>query len=217
MAKKKETEAKEIKQATEKDITVSLNLKTISIPIEGISPLIVSNFSKKSERQIKEAGLAAGLKQGGKKKNICDPQEDYENSLYYFADGKTCGLPARSFKCAMVTAGYRAYGKKMTITRSSFHVIADDPATQLVKINGEHRMREDMVRVGTVNKVASPRYRAEFPVWSAVITIKFLADVITETELVGLLNAAGFTCGVGEWRPEKSASGSYGMFRVVSN
>ena len=77
-------------------------------------------------------------------------------------------------------------------------------------------MREDMVRVGGINKVASPRYRAEFPSWSATITIQFLEDVISEAQLIGLLNTAGFTCGVGEWRPEKSNSGSFGLFRVVA-
>ena len=97
-----------------------------------------------------------------------------------------------------------------------FRVLADDPDTGLVEIVGDHRMREDMVRVGTMTKVASPRYRAEFPHWSANITIQFLADVISEEEIVGILNAAGFTCGVGEWRPEKAASGSFGMFQVVA-
>lgn len=204
-------------EATEKQIVVSLNLKTIQVPIEGIAPLIVSRFDEKSKQQIEESGKAEkGLKQGGKKKNIADPQEQYEKSIYYFADGKTCGFPAVAFKAAMVTAAYRNYGRQMTVTRSSFHVIADDPATGLVKINGEHRMREDMVRVGGIQKVAAPRYRAEFPSWSAVITIKFMEDVITESELIGLLNTAGFACGVGEWRPEKSNSGSYGLFQVVN-
>ena len=191
-------------EATVKDIVVSLNLKTIQVPIVGIAPLIVSRFDEKSKRQIEESGKAEkGLKQGGKKKNIADPQEQYENSIYYFADGKTCGFPAVAFKAAMVTAAYRNYGRQMTVTRSSFHVIADDPETGLVRINGEHRMREDMVRVGGIQKTAAPRYRAEFPSWSAVITIKFMEDVITEKELIGLLNTAGFACGVGEWRPEK--------------
>lgn len=204
-------------EATEKQIVVSLNLKTIQVPIEGIAPLIVSRFDEKSKQQIEESGKAEkGLKQGGKKKNIADPKEQYEKSIYYFADGKTCGFPAVAFKAAMVTAAYRNYGRQMTVTRSSFHVIADDPATGLVKINGEHRMREDMVRVGGIQKVAAPRYRAEFPSWSAVVTIKFMEDVITESELIGLLNTAGFACGVGEWRPEKSNSGSYGLFQVVN-
>lgn len=210
--------AKAKKTEETKDITVSLNIKTIKIPIEGVSPLIVSRFDPKSIRQMVESGEAEkGLKQGGKKKNIADPKEDYENSIYYFADGKTYGFPCGAFKTAMVTAGYRGYGLVQTVLRSSFHIMADGYDTDghsLVKLEGEPRPRMDMVRVGGMNKVASPRYRAEFPVWRTTLTIQFLEDVISEEKLVGLANAAGFTCGVGEWRPEKSASGSFGMFRV---
>ena len=185
-------------QEAQKDIIVSLNLKTIEVPIEGISPLIVSRFDEKSKQQIEESGKA-GLKQGGKKKNIIDAEVQYEKSIYYLSDGVSCGFPAVAFKAAMVTAAYRTYGRPQTVTRSAFHVIADDPGTGLVEIHGDHRMREDMIRVGSIQKVASPRYRA-----------------ISEEEIVGLVNAAGFTCGVGEWRPEKSNSGSFGLFRVVS-
>ena len=207
--------ATKAKESVEKQIIVSLNVKSVQVPIVGIAPLIVSRFDEKSKTQIAEIGKAEQtLKQGGKKKNISDPKEQYEKSIYYFADGKTCGFPAVAFKAAMVTAAYRTYGRPQTVTRAAFHVIADDPATGLVKINGEHRMREDMVRVGTINKVASPRYRAEFPAWSALLTINYLADVISEEEIFGLVNAAGFTCGVGEWRPEKSNSGSFGLFTV---
>lgn len=204
--------------AVEKSINVSLNVRQIKIRVQGVAPLIVSRFDEKSKQQIEESGKAEkGLKQGGKKKNISDPKEQYEKSIYYFADGKTYGLPAVAFKAAMVTAAYRTYGRPMTTTRSAFHVIADDPATGLVKLEGAPQMREDMVRVGGIQKVASPRYRACFPVWAATITIQFLADVISEEEVVGLLNAAGFTCGVGEWRPERCNSGSFGLFQVVNN
>lgn len=206
------------KKEEEKEIIVSLNIKTVKVPIVGVSPLIVNHFDHKILTMIEENGKAdTKLTQGGKKKKIADPKEDYEASLYYFADGKTCGFPACSFKAAMVTAAYRAYGRPQTVARSAFHVIADDPATGLVKINGEHRMREDMVRVGTMNKIASPRYRAEFPAWSAVLTIQFLADTFSEEDIFALVNAAGFSCGIGEWRPEKANSGSYGMFRVANS
>ena len=200
-------------QEAPKEIITKFELKTITVPIEGISPLIVSRFDEKSRQQIEESGQT-GLKQGGKKKNIVPPEVQYEKSIYYLEDGKTCGFPARAFKAAMVTAAYRAYGRPQTVTRSSFYVLADDLSDN-VKINGTHRMREDMVRVGGVQKVAAPRYRAEFPSWSAVLRIQFVVGMITEEEIVGIINAAGFTCGVGEWRPEKSNSGSYGMFRVA--
>lgn len=200
-----------------KEIHAHLNLNTIKIAIEGVSPLIMSRFDEKSKQQIDEIGKAdTGLKQGGKKKHIVAPEEQYHNSIYHLSDGKKCGMPAVAFKAAMVTAAYRAYGKAQTVMRSAFHVMADDPETGLVEVHGKHRMREDMVRVGTINKVAAPRYRAEFPSWSAVLTITYLADVVSEEDLVGLVNTAGFTCGVGEWRPEKSNSGSFGLFRVVN-
>ncbi len=209
--------ATKVKKEETKDISVSLNIKQIKVHIVGVAPLIVSRFDEKSKQQIEESGKAdKGLKQGGKKKNIADPQEQYEKSIYYFADGKTYGFPAVAFKAAMVTAAYRTYGRPQTTTRSAFHIVADDPATGLVKLEGKPQMREDMVRVGGIQKVASPRYRAEFPVWSATLTINFLADVISEEDIVGLANAAGFTCGVGEWRPEKSNSGSFGLFQVAN-
>ena len=92
------------------DIIADLNLETITFNIEGIAPLIVSRFDEKSKQQIAEIGEAEqGLKQGGKKKNIANPEEQYKNSIYYFDDEKTCGFPAGAFKAAMVTAAYRTY------------------------------------------------------------------------------------------------------------
>ena len=82
---------KKAKEGEVKNIVTSLNLETIRFNIEGIAPLIVSRFDEKSKQQIEEIGkIEQGLKQGGKKKNISDPKEQYEKSIYYFADGKTC-------------------------------------------------------------------------------------------------------------------------------
>ena len=132
-------------------------------------------------------------------------------------DGKTPAFPARGFKAAMVRAAQVVYNCPMVRTRTLFRVIGDDESGELVKINGQHRMRLDMVRVGTVNKTAAPRYRAEFPVWSANVTIQYVADAISEEQIISYLNSAGFNCGIGEWRPEKSNSGSYGLFQVVNS
>lgn len=206
MATKKTTEEKQ-------NVITAISIAEISIPIRGTSPLIVSRFDEKSKQQIEESGKT-GLKQGGKKKNIISPEEQYEKSIYYLSDGKRYGFPAVAFKAAMVTAAKRAYGKDMADTRCIVHVVADDPVTGLVEIKGEPRMREDMVRVGGISKVASPRYRAEFTEWKAVLHIEYLDGVITKEEIATLIQAAGFTCGVGEWRPQKSNSGSFGRFTI---
>lgn len=206
--KKKQTEIADVK-----DINVTLKVKTISIPIRGIAPLIVSKFDEKSKQQILE-GAPGKAKQA--KRVVDTPKEQYEKSLYYLADGKTYGMPAVAFKAAMVRAAQSAYDMQMVRTRTLFHVLADDESG-CIKINGTPYMREDMVRIGTLNKVASPRYRACFNDWSALLRITYLDGAISEEQIVALVNAAGFCCGVGEWRPEKCNSGSYGLFQVVND
>lgn len=207
---------KKVKAAEEtgKEINVSLKLNTIQVPIVGISPLIMSRFDEKSIRQIEES--APGKAKQGKKK-VETPEEQYASSIYYLSDGKSYGMPAGAFKAAMVRAAQVVYDKQLVKTRTLFRIIADDPEANMVKINGDCRMRNDMVRVGGMNKVAAPRYRAEFPSWSAVLTVQYVAGQLSEEEIVSYINAAGFCCGVGEWRPEKSASGSFGMFQVVNS
>lgn len=211
MARKKTT----VSESEHKDINFSINLKTITVPIVGITPLIMHKFSTKSVQQLKEIGeIESGMKQGGKKKNIANPEVDYLNSIYYFADGKRCGMPAIALKSAMVYAGYQIFKRPQTQTRAAIFVCPDETETGdgLVEVFGEHRNREDMVRVGTINKVASPRYRAEFPEWKMNVTIQFFADVISEEEVYKLISAAGLASGLGEWRPQKG--GQMGMWRI---
>jgi hypothetical protein len=79
---------------------------------------------------------------------------------------------------------------------------------ELIKIEGEPQMREDMVRVG----MGKPdiRYRGEFMPWTVDLPILYNARVISDEQLANLIVTAGFSVGVGEWRPEKD--GSYGMW-----
>lgn len=196
----------------EREVSVALNFRMIELPIIGTTPLIVNRFSEKCKTQIKES---AKLKQGGKKKNIIDPEEQYQNSIYYLSDGKSYGFPAGAIKASIVRAAFLGFGRPMTSTRTLINVIADDNETGLVEIHGEPRMREDMVRVGGASKTASPRYRAEFPMWSAVLKIEYFEDAIIEEDLVKYVASAGKMCGIGEWRPERSNSGRYGCFEIA--
>lgn len=196
-----------------KDIVVKLNLRKVTVPIVGTNQLIVSRFDEKCKQEIAEAAPGK-LKQGKGKKAVDSPEDQYKRSIYYLSDGKRYGFPAVAFKAAMVRAGKELYDMPMMRTKMLIRVIADDPETGYVEIHGKPEMREDMVRVGGINKVACPRYRAAFPVWSANLTIEYLEDAISEEQIVGLVGAAGFCCGIGEWRPEKANSGSFGTWTV---
>lgn len=73
-------------------------------------------------------------------------------------------------------------------------------------------MREDMVKVGM--GTADIRYRGEFKNWYADLTISYNANGQYSLEnIVNIINAGGYVCGVGEWRPERD--GQNGMFHVA--
>jgi hypothetical protein len=71
-------------------------------------------------------------------------------------------------------------------------------------------IREDYVRVG-VNGT-DLRYRPQFDEWSCEIEAQFDADMLTDKDIISLVNRAGFGTGIGEMRPEKG--GEYGRFEL---
>jgi len=207
------TTKKTKKKATENKSNVlnlpELDFNQMTLTVEGMSPLIVNNFSEKSKQQM----LEKQMKKASKGREAKNPEEMYKGSLYLFPDGKTTGFPAVGFKAAMVRAG-KLLGMAMTDTRGKFHVLADPKGEGLIEIKGDHRMRSDTVRLAT--GVADIRFRAEFPKWSANVTIMYNATWISREQVAQILTAAGFSCGIGEWRPEKSSSGSFGLFTLAS-
>jgi len=203
------------KKAEVTEVLTTMKINTITFKVQGIAPLIVNCFGHGVEvlEEVTDA-KEKGLKKAGKVKPT--PEQEYAKTLYYLSDGERTGFPAVGFKSAMVRAG-KTCGEVMVDLRTKFHVIAEDKETGLIEIHGEPRMRCDVVKVGGISKTSSPRYRAEYPEWWANITIQYLEGIITPEKLLTLLNTAGFTCGVGEWRPEKCNSGSFGLFQVVSD
>jgi hypothetical protein len=179
-----------------------LDIRTIKVKIVGDSPLICHRWSEKAKRQMldKQMGIASA---GREHKN---PEEDYESSLYPHPDGGY-GFPSIAFKSAAVEA-CTSLGKQITkvAARQSFHVVGE-----LVQIIGEPQMREDMVRVG--QGVADIRFRGEFPKWSCTLTIRYNARVLTDEQIINMLNTSGFAVGIGEWRSERD--GSFGLFHVA--
>lgn len=208
----KKTTAKKTTAKSPKEISLpELDFRQVIFEIEGIAPLIVNNFSEKSKKQM----LDKQMKKATKGREAKNPEEQYLGSLYRFdpkdVKGKKTGIPAVALKAAMTRAG-KQLGMAMTDTRGKFHVLSEE-GSDLLEIKGKHSMREDMVRVA--NGAADIRYRGEYKKWKIKVPITYNAGVISEEQLASLLNAAGFSCGLGEWRPEKSNSGSYGLFRVV--
>lgn len=188
---------------------VSVPTETVEIPIVGITPLIVHNWSEKAKRQMLEKQMSRGTRIV---KDPKDPEADYLSSRYIIdADGD--GFPATGFKASIVGACRLFDGLPMTRAKTCIFV-AGVGSAQLVPIVGKPEMREDMVRLET--GVADIRFRAEYFPWSATLKVKYLPSMLNLSSLVALVNAAGLG-GIGEWRPSapKTASGSFGMFEVA--
>ena len=176
------------------------NMVTVEIPIVGDSSLVCHAWDHK----VVEMMLNKQMKGASGAKVAKDPHKDYLASLYEHPDGGY-GFPMVAFKSAAVDACSYVHGLTKVAARGAFHLQGE-----FARIEGEPRMRQDMVRVGM--GTADIRFRGEFPEWKTTLNVRMNVDVLSVEQLVNLLNIAGFSIGVGEYRPQKN--GSWGMFHV---
>ena len=146
-------------------------IDTIIVPVEGVSPLIVSRFDEKAKEQM----LAAQQSKTRKAKEPKDPDKEFERRRYRLADGRD-GFPAVGFKAAIVGGARLFEGVTMTALKTQLYVHGDG-IDLLVPIDGLCTMREDTVRVG--NGVADLRYRPMYWPWHAELHIDFMPSQLS--------------------------------------
>lgn len=173
----------------------------IEVTVEGITPLLMHQFGKKARDQMENA---QGQK-AKKGKEARDPKAEYLECIYRDEDGDEA-LPVVNFKAAMLRAWELVGLKNKNAIRFGIMIPGE-----FVKVEGKHRMRRDYVRLA--NGVASLTYRAEFPKWSVTVPMRVNINVISVEQALNVIAEAGQSCGVGDWRPEKS-SGTFGMWKI---
>ena len=214
------------KKATTEVIEIRpIEIKKVTIRIVGDTPLIMHAWSEKAKRMMLEAQMGVAK---GKKKEAKNPVDDFIRSMYWLtpmpedgtmesfeeaiANGARFGFPVTAFKQAAISAAYRmGWAKDKMSMRGAFFIDSDENG--MIEIHSDTpEMREDMVKVGM--GTADIRYRGEFKNWYADLTISYNANGQYSLEnIVNIINAGGYVCGVGEWRPERD--GQYGMFHVA--
>ena len=214
------------KKATTEVIEIRpIEIKKVTIRIVGDTPLIMHAWSEKAKRMMLEAQMGIAK---GKKKESKNPVDDFIRSMYWLtpmpedgtmesfeeaiANGARFGFPVTAFKQAAISAAYRmGWAKDKMSMLGAFFIDSDENG--MIEIHSDTpEMREDMVKVGM--GTADIRYRGEFKNWYADLTISYNANGQYSLEnIVNIINAGGYVCGVGEWRPERD--GQYGMFHVV--
>ena len=201
-----------------------IEIKKVTIRIVGDTPLIMHAWSEKAKRMMLEAQMGIAK---GKKKEAKNPVDDFIRSMYWLtpmpedgtmesfeeaiSNGARFGFPVTAFKQAAISAAYRmGWAKDKMSMRGAFFIDSDENG--MIEIHSDTpEMREDMVKVGM--GTADIRYRGEFKNWYADLTISYNANGQYSLEnIVNIINAGGYVCGVGEWRPERD--GQNGMFHV---
>ena len=182
------------------------NIKTLEVTIKGDQPLIFHRFSEKAIKMIQDIqSKSAKAKRVPKTKAMIE--EEYNNSFYYNKQGQVC-FPALNIKNSMVGAG-RFIDLKMTQIRGSVFVKGDNEG--LIPVSYKEKvMRTDQVRVSGGG--TDIRYRGEVRDWSMMVKIEYNANFLSAEQVMNLLSTAGFSQGLGEWRPEKD--GNYGTFKI---
>ena len=216
-----------VKKATTEVIEIRpLQIKKATVHIVGDTPLIMHAWSEKAKREMLEKQMKVTKTKSRDAKN---PVEDFIRSMYWLspmpeemtmeafeeaiAKGARFGFPITAFKQAAISAAYRmGWAKDKMSMRGAFFIDGDE--NQMLEIKSDAPiMREDMVKVGM--GTADIRYRGEFRNWSADINISFNENGQYSLEqIINIINAGGYVCGVGEWRPERD--GQYGMFHVTA-
>lgn len=194
-----------------------LNIKRLRVTLVGDTPLITHAWSQKAKSEM----LAKQMKKATVGRAAKDPEREFEDACYRLPGGGF-GVPVIAFKAAAVTACTSIAAMTKVAARQAFHVFGDQTgydgktkaSGEMARIHGsEPTRREDMVRVGM--GVADIRFRPEFWPWWVHLDIRVNANVLSDEQLLTLLNTAGFGVGVFEWRPERD--GRNGMFHVATD
>lgn len=200
-----------------------LDIQQVNITIVGDTPLIVHAWSDKAKKMMLDAQMGATKTKAKEKRN---PFDEFIHSMYWLTEvpestpeafekavknGAMWGFPVTAIKQASNSAAYRLkWVKNQMELRGSYFLKSE--FGEYGKIDGFPEMREDMVRIGMGS--ADLRYRAEYKDWSMSFILEYNASGgMSLEQIINCINAGGYTCGIGEWRPEKD--GDYGRFHVL--
>lgn len=185
----------------------------LELTLVGVSPLVVHRFSTKARNEIatKQQKLAKLPKAAR------DPEAEFEDALYMFDDGGY-GIPTGAIAEAIVNASVDVMPKKKSMIRRNLWVEDDGFDARenrgLIRLTGEPKMREDVVRLAGISRTADLRYRPEFDPWKMTVRVRFDANMLEPDQVMQLAMIAGESIGLCEGRPEKTLAMGWGKFRI---
>ena len=222
----------------EQETIIRINRPQITkanVTIVGETPLIVHAWGEKAKKEMLDAQQKKKVDK--KAKEIRDPFAEFMDALYWItpkpeektpeafekavAEGAKFGFPITAIKQAALSACYRAgiipnqMGMKCTFYLNAQEGLNPGTGSELAVIDTDEPpvLREDMVKIGGMTKVADLRYRPAFTNWKIRLTISLIeVGTFNMESIINAIDMGGFMNGIGEWRMERD--GEFGRFHV---
>jgi hypothetical protein len=190
------------------------NIQSINVTIVGKlgAPLVVHAFPEKAKAEIRDKQA----KKAKETKGIRDTEAEWRAARYVDLQGREC-VPITAIKKAIISAATAFDDITKTGLRQAVFVdCIAEPGASLVPIemlDGKPaigRKREDAVTIGINTRGLA--YRPEYPEWSLRLRIEFNSRIVSEEQLLALVDQAGWGVGICEGRPERTSALGWGRF-----
>ena len=183
-------------------------MKTIQVEIRGTTPLLIHRFAEASEQSKPTRRIKS---QNG------DPRAEAEQNAYQATDG-TYYFSSFAIPGALGAAGsnHKSVGSRKSlrwVVPSAVRMSTDT----ITILNGAGPAKDFEVDSRPVTIPATKgrimRHRPRFDSWGARFDLVVNDDLLSTEIVHQLLNEAGQSIGIGDFRPEKR--GPFGCFRVT--
>lgn len=197
--------------------SAEVGIKRIDLTLQGRkgSPLVIHAFAEKAKQEIRDKQQ----KKTKKAKEERKPLEEFEAAKYVDEDGRECA-PITTLKKSIITAA-TAFDDltKVALRQAIFVDSIANPGSWIIPIEtldgkpAKGVMREDAVTIGMSTRGLC--YRPEYKEWQLRVRIEYNPRLISEEQLLALVDQAGWGVGICEGRPQKSSALGWGRFERV--
>jgi hypothetical protein len=196
--------------------TATIGIRKIDLTLRGLpgSPLVIHAFAEKAKQEIRDKQQ----KKAKKAKAERNPMEEFEAAKYLDPQNRECA-PITALKKSIISAATAFDDITKVGLRQALFVNPAEGFGPLVPIETHDGkpaagvMREDAVTIGINTRGLT--YRPEYAEWQLRVTIEFNPRIVSEEQLLALVDQAGWGVGICEGRPERTSALGWGRFGRV--
>jgi hypothetical protein len=195
-----------------------VGIRSVDLTLRGKpgSPLVVHAFAEKAKQEIRDKQQ----KKAKKAKAERVPREEFLAARYVDGEGRECA-PVTALKKAIISAATAFDDLTKVALRQAIFVSPaicyGAPLVPIEKHDGSPAvgvMQEDAVTIGINTRGLA--YRPGYAEWQLRVSIEFNPRLVSEEQLLALVDQAGWGVGICEGRPERSSALGWGRFERVT-